>query len=752
MATEFKLSYTGSQINEKLGKIDGLVEAEERLADEIAVERARINAFTALPDGSTAGDAELQDIRVGANGVTYPSAGEAVREQFSGVFKRLTPVWELGRIDGASGNEYSNANVIRTADFLSVDFVKTISREPLNQYTAGGFEIYAYDENFAYIGRDITASGSDITKTYKDILAIGTNVKYIRLVTSYADVFGTIDEVGAKVSIYVDSNYELLVKIDELDVVQETGNSETAVMSQAAITNEICERLTPVWELGRLDGVNGNEHSNQASIRTADFLSVDFVKTIYCEPLNKYTAGNVQVYAYDENFAYIGRDEGSDITRTYEDILAIGTNVKYIRLVSYYGTAFGTIDEVGAKVFITTNKNSNHIIELNRRVQETEKILADITVPEYVESSAIAFADAVTKHQSGDSICFAFMTDAHIGKSNPLTLVSAKHAGQALSVINQHIPLDFIAHGGDYTNSWSGETRDEYYESIGLYQRLIGSVVNGVPNVFAIGNHDDLPFKGTADRFTQSETFSMIGRKNWVNQVVCNAGCNYGYIDLNAQKVRVIIFDTHDKRSWGSVEYTAGDECAYLNNHNVSAEQLDFIANKALDFSSKENPAEWSVVAFSHFSLSMANSNAYTDPDTGKVYSCNTKNVADVLRDYKIGASSKTITHNDESVTYDFSKFASRANVVCVVHGDQHNFGQRLLNNSILSIGCPNIKDGGDNVSADGNTYHKTAGTAEGTSFCVITVDRENKKIYADNYGAGYDREWACNADWSCTI
>lgn len=63
-------------------------ERAERKA-EIEVERQRINNLTKLPEGSTTGDAELQDIRVGANGETYETAGAAVREQIGSLKEDL---------------------------------------------------------------------------------------------------------------------------------------------------------------------------------------------------------------------------------------------------------------------------------------------------------------------------------------------------------------------------------------------------------------------------------------------------------------------------------------------------------------------------------------------------------------------------------------------------------------------------------------------------------------------------------------
>ena len=64
-----------------------LSQVKNDLQNQINVEKSRIDEFTSLPEGSTAGDAELQDIRIGADGSTYSSAGAAVRGQFNNINK-----------------------------------------------------------------------------------------------------------------------------------------------------------------------------------------------------------------------------------------------------------------------------------------------------------------------------------------------------------------------------------------------------------------------------------------------------------------------------------------------------------------------------------------------------------------------------------------------------------------------------------------------------------------------------------------
>lgn len=73
---------------------DGLSTQVATNTQNIAVNSGRIDTFTQLAQGSTTGDAELQDIRVGANGVTYPTAGDSVRAQINLVDNRVDEITE----------------------------------------------------------------------------------------------------------------------------------------------------------------------------------------------------------------------------------------------------------------------------------------------------------------------------------------------------------------------------------------------------------------------------------------------------------------------------------------------------------------------------------------------------------------------------------------------------------------------------------------------------------------------------------
>lgn len=88
-----------------------LTSQQANLSDRQTTLSHRMDAFTKLPEGSTSSNAELVDIRVGANGTNYDTAGNAVRGQY----KELNELSVLGGTNvynNKSSQEYYDLNTV----------------------------------------------------------------------------------------------------------------------------------------------------------------------------------------------------------------------------------------------------------------------------------------------------------------------------------------------------------------------------------------------------------------------------------------------------------------------------------------------------------------------------------------------------------------------------------------------------------------------------------------------------------------
>ena len=115
----------------------------QNTANDIAVERARIDN---LVSGATADGAEVVDIRVGADGVTYDAAGTAVRTQF----ENLTAYVDSSFVKTGYASNYVSACKVFTDEYEHI-MISDIRRNYDNET---GFRIYSCDEtgkNFSYV-------------------------------------------------------------------------------------------------------------------------------------------------------------------------------------------------------------------------------------------------------------------------------------------------------------------------------------------------------------------------------------------------------------------------------------------------------------------------------------------------------------------------------------------------------------------------------------------------------------------------
>lgn len=316
-------------------------------------------------------------------------------------------------------------------------------------------------------------------------------------------------------------------------------------------------------------------------------------------------------------------------------------------------------------------------------------------IPDYVRTEAERVAKVVQSRQNANTITFLACSDIHYySPDNATSNVNADKMheavvsmGQAMGLIRERCHIDFGVMFGDMTWDY-GETHDEALAEMRFVNSCLSEGFGPIPQLRMEGNHDD-GYESGSD-LTAGEIFANIGAWN-SGAVYGDRAAGYCYRDFEDVKLRVIALN--------SSQY--GGSAAQYN-----PEQVTWLA-KALNLS--EKGAGWRSVILGHHPLDWGR-NGGTDP---------------------------TATINAAS------------GLIASFHGHIHNFLVGTVSNTDLPrIAIPNAGYSRENQYGtsygvnwkESTTYGKTPGTATNTSFCVVTIDTAAKKIFADHYGAGYDR------------
>ena len=174
------ISTLGNEINQNKTDILNVKTDIQNLQNQDSVLSSRIDNLSTLTDGSTTADAELADIRVSADGNTYPNAGTAVRTQ----------IGELKE------------------DLANIPIERLIDMEGGNRVTRDYYDLYVEGHNGSTITYTITDSYADTgviqsvffeiepSKTYT-INTVGVHNRF-RVYLCNSKVAGTIAEVLVK--------------------------------------------------------------------------------------------------------------------------------------------------------------------------------------------------------------------------------------------------------------------------------------------------------------------------------------------------------------------------------------------------------------------------------------------------------------------------------------------------------------------------------------------------------------------------
>lgn len=375
---------------------------------------------------------------------------------------------------------------------------------------------------------------------------------------------------------------------------------------------------------------------------------------------------------------------------------------------------------------MSLNNNTTELEVILRMVNELPQAGEGEAVADYVVAEASAVVDKVISREGANPFRFIAFADAHQKNDDVNISNGNRDAGHGIAEVLKLMGAEFVGFLGDATwASSANDTEETVTEQMKTFNRYFGDALKSEQQLRLEGNHE-------TDFLSANTIQTMIYGYN--RDVIKDADHpidGYCHKDFENHKIRVVCLNTNQLAMGG-----------------MSGDQLKWFAETALDMTGK---TDWSLMILSHHPLDYNAATLFVD--------------AISILDAFINGGTVNITTRDtnEAISVDYAE--KNCAFIANFHGHAHAFSVTKLQKRIATdtyedingyaICIPNTCFTRNNQyigeSYDNNpyvkkyttetTYNKTAGTAESTSFNVVTVCTDTQMIYLDVYGAGIDRE-----------
>ena len=493
---------------------------------DLEVERARIDSFTRLSEGSTTGDAELIDARIGTDGEVYSNVGNSIRTQINRMYSNIESYigqslkynydWiDGGYIDNTNGNLVSNNNWKYT-DFIKItDGVKSfgVFTTLEGSYSYNAF----YDKNKTFIS-NFSVNSSTIN--------VPSNAVYFRISStknSNTIITNIVETLSEKCSV---NQAREISKGMSNDLKQDLINEYIGVKAEYYYN----------WlDGGYIDNTNGNLVSNN-NWKYTDYIELDEVNQL---EVSTTLAGSYSYNAfYDINKAFISNFSVNSST------IDIPSNAKFMRLSVNKGSTT-----------IVKNKIDKLIEKCS--IEEVKKLINEngttdiITLNKNVESFVIQSSEGLGQMFTDKTkpLVFTHFSDIH----------TRQELWNRIVEYNNHYKdyIKFSIHTGDYC----GGNRLAY---IDLYAN--GTSCD-IPLLNCVGNHDTyLTDNSKGDKATTHDLL-FNHTDNWnVNFMNIENSMTY-HKDFANEKIRLIVLDYY---------YDIDEQCTWLLERLNGAKALGY--------------------------------------------------------------------------------------------------------------------------------------------------------------------------------